>query len=176
MPGLSLFQKISSRLKIGEYLRAYRAKRHSAHWGEVQKLFRFHSDGIPAMQRLARIWIDNFDLAPIDVFSGRIVEESWSAERIGRLVDTIAQTPHKNGAPNTMITDKKPRAENPSLVVLRTQGREFFLDGRRRANIWRHQDGNYRVWVIEVFPLPAALSSALKQPQKLPEAARHSAR
>jgi hypothetical protein len=142
-------------LKLPDYCRAYIAGLRDPDWQHVLELFRFHSGGVSAVQRLTRVWIDNHELLPVNVFSGRIVEETWSAQRIGSLVDEMAGISHVSGLRNSMRTTESPRFVQFPLVVVRTQGKEFFIDGRRRANAWRHHQGEYAVRVIDVAPRDA---------------------
>lgn len=139
-------------LKLPDYIRAYRAKRRDPDWRDVLELFQFHGDGVAAIPRLSRVWVHNHGLQAVNIFSGEIIKESWTAERIGRLVDEMAGIPHKSGLRNSMRTSEPPRFKEFPLIVVRTQGKEFFIDGRRRANQWRHEDSEFAVWIIQVVP------------------------
>ncbi len=51
----------------------------------------------------------------------------------------------------TQITSAEPGSLSPAVIVLRWNGQEYLMDGRRRINYWkRHNDvGPHRVLVLE---------------------------
>ena len=62
----------------------------------------------------------------------------------------MAAVPNLDGGANRMLTDDKPFHLQGPLTVLRTQGHEAMLDGRRRSNIWMKGDGWHQVLVVDV--------------------------
>lgn len=121
-------------------------------WNDVKRQFAWHGDKTDAIQRLAGNWTDAYGVEPVDVGTGRIRAEHWSNERLHDLVHSMAETPRPDGTRNRMLTDDPPgRLEGP-ITILRTQGYEAMLDGRRRSNVWMNQAGYYQVLVIDVDP------------------------
>ena len=139
-------------LQLRDYIRAYIARNADPDWHHGRARASKTAMGVAAIQRLTRVWIKNHGLLPFDVYTGKIVKETWSADQIGELVDEMAGIPHKSGLRNSMRTDEPPRFVEFPLVVVRSQDKEFFIDGRRRANVWRHRNGRYPVLIIEVVP------------------------
>lgn len=118
-------------------------------WADVKTQFAWHRDTTNAIQRLADNWIDRLKIKPVHCSKGSIRAEQWHAERIKLLIERLASVPNIEGQPNCMLTDEQPHSEDGPLVIVRTQGREFMLDGRRRSNKWMHGDSWHQMLVIE---------------------------
>ncbi len=118
-------------------------------WADVAEQFQHHHDGEDAIKRLTANWVAAYSIAPVDLSRCAIKPEYWDHERLNALVLEMARTPRPDGSRNNMITTEPPRYTGHPLTVLRSQGREAILDGRRRANQYRTQPGRYPVLVIE---------------------------
>lgn len=121
-------------------------------WLDVVDRFEWHRDGAAAIKRLSDAWADAMGIAHIRDFSlARVTCENYDAERIGKLIDDLAAIPRADGTANRMITNEQPMHDSGPLVVVRTQGREFMIDGRRRANLWRNRSGElFQCLVVSV--------------------------
>lgn len=117
---------------------------------DVKRQFLRHKDKHAAIQRLADNWCDRYGIDRVDWEKGRVRAEQWHASRIKELVYRMAAVPNLDGSANRMLTDDKPFHLQGPLTVLRTQGHEAMLDGRRRSNIWMKGDGWHQVLVVEV--------------------------
>ncbi|MCO7728495.1 hypothetical protein NJB93_18060 [Brucella intermedia] len=153
--------RISHLFKTLDFWRAHQAVNRESVWENILPLFFFHRDGVLAIQRLAREWTRLYGLRRVDVFQGTVVNEKWSNRRIAGLLDQMQKTSDARSAQKRLRTVETPRHVEGSLVVVRTQGTEFLIDGRRRANIWCNMPGQYAVWVIEVEPRPSRLSKLM---------------
>ena len=153
--------RISHLFKTLDFWRAHRAVNREPVWENILPLFFFHRDGVLAIQRLAREWTRLYGLRRVDVFQGTVVNEKWSNRRIAGLLDQMQKISDARSAQKHLRTVETPRHVEGSLVVVRTQGTEFLIDGRRRANIWCTMPGQYAVWVIEVEPHPSRFSKLM---------------
>lgn len=114
-------------------------------WLAVLEAFADRGDPEAVIHRLAGEWADRFRLqyCPIGPHC-RIRQESWSSVEVGWHLDRLAKI-----VP-AMLTAQMPRRFDGALVVVDFgQGRVGQIDGRRRANFWRHMPGNYDVLVVE---------------------------
>lgn len=121
-------------------------------WNDVRRQFAYHGDKTNAIERLTSNWTAAYRLAQVRAANGVVKAEFWTHDRINDLVEKMAATPRPDGTKNAMITQEKPRHTDHPITVLRTQGHEAMLDGRRRSNVWRHVPGMYQALVIEVEP------------------------
>lgn len=117
---------------------------------DVKRQFAWHKDRHDAIRRLAHSWCERFGVEPVDWTKGRVRAEQWHASRIKDLVYQMAAVRNVDGSENRMLTDEPPNRIEGPLTVLRTQGREAMLDGRRRSNVWMRGNGWHQVLVIEV--------------------------
>ncbi|MFZ2252613.1 MAG: class I SAM-dependent methyltransferase [Minisyncoccia bacterium] len=100
-------------------------------------------------KRLAARWTAHFGVAPINWRDKAIKAEYWSAERLASLLGAMSADPVVGGFENEIITDDPPRRTDGPLTIIRSQGREALIDGRRRANIWAKGSGVHPVLVVE---------------------------
>jgi len=110
-------------------------------WGRVLTCFSDRHDAMAVIRRLSNEWADRYgvdwpqfgNLLPV-------VRETWSHERVGRHLDALALLVPE------LITDQEPRRMTGPLVLIDFgKGRVGQIDGRRRANRWRHIPGEYEV-------------------------------
>lgn len=114
-------------------------------WAEVERCFADRHNPLAVIRRLSDEWADRFDL-PQGILVKRVERETWSAEQVGRHLDCLAQIEPR------LITDQQPRRlDGPLVLIDFGKGRVGQIDGRRRANVWRHQPGRYEVLRICVF-------------------------
>lgn len=113
----------------------------------MDDVFAAHGRGAPC-KRLASRWTRHFKVAPIDWRTARVRAEFWTAQRIAAVVQAMAVAPTIDGVPNEIITDEPPRSFDGPLSVVRSEGREALIDGRRRANIWAKGVGMHPVLVV----------------------------
>src|SRR5690554_55153 len=107
---------------------------------DVRRQFAWHRDGENAIVRLSRDWAGFYGVPWRNPINGKISAEYWTPQRIGTLLDRMADTPRTDGAKNEMHTSLKPYREDAPLTVVRFGGgMEALLDGRRRANKWRNE-------------------------------------
>jgi len=117
-------------------------------WRDVEAAFKWHKDGTGAIQRLTDNWTDCYGLRRVTARAGRLRAERWTHERLKQLVIKMARTPRIDGVENKMMTDELPKYEDGYIIVVRTQGHEAIIDGRRRANRWMDTRGFCKVLVI----------------------------
>jgi len=117
-------------------------------WRDVDQSFKWHKDGTCAIQRLTDNWTDCYGLRRVNARAGRLRAERWTHERLKQLVLKMAHTPRTDGTENKMMTDELPKDEDGHIIVVRTQGHEAIIDGRRRANRWMDTRGFCKVLVI----------------------------
>jgi len=113
----------------------------------IADIFAAHGRGAPA-KRLAARWTRHLQVAPIDWRTAQVTAEFWPAERIARLLASMAVTPTVDGLENRIVTDQPPRGFEGPISVVRSEGREAMIDGRRRANVWAKGDGIHPVLVV----------------------------
>lgn len=114
-------------------------------WAAVLEAFADRGDPEAVIHRLAGEWADRFGLPYRPIGSHcRIRQERWSHIEVGEHLDRLAKI-----VP-AMLTTQMPRRFDGALVVVDFgQGRIGQIDGRRRANFWRHMPGQYDVLVVE---------------------------
>jgi SAM-dependent methyltransferase len=100
------------------------------------------------LPKKAQDWTRHFGLPDINWDRVEIFSEYWTHEDLRALLLEMAEIPKINGVPNEIITSDPPRRLSGPLTVLRTDGREVMLDGRRRANLWMNTPGRYPVLVV----------------------------
>lgn len=116
-------------------------------WPDVLACFADRSSPIATIDRLVNGWADRFRL-PHPRLAGiaPVQRETWTAEQVGAHLDRLAQIEPR------MITDQQPRRlSGPLVIVDFGHGRIGQIDGRRRANVWRHTPGAYEVLRICAF-------------------------
>ena len=110
-------------------------------WAEVEAQFSDRPKG--TIQRLASEWAPRMGVSVPDLGPHCRVElEHWSHIKIGEVLDKAAEDDPK------MYTAKPPRWNRGPLTVFCREGRYGLIDGRHRANLWRHECGKYPVLVI----------------------------
>lgn len=116
-------------------------------WRDVIACFADRTDPVATIDRLANEWADRFGL-PHPQFDGNtpVARETWDAEQIGEHLDALARIEPR------LITNQQPRRLGGPLVIVDFGGgRIGQIDGRRRANVWRHTPGTYEVLRICAF-------------------------
>lgn len=121
-------------------------------WNDVRRQFRYHDDKDEAIDRLTSVWTGRYNLCSVTPAEGTVTCEYWRHDRIGRMLDEMSSTPRIDGSLNRIKTDDPPRFKKGAATVVRTQGREFLIDGRRRSNQWCKKPGRYPVFVVSVEP------------------------
>lgn len=114
-------------------------------WLAVLEAFADRGDPEAVIHRLAGEWADRFGLLYRPIGSRcRIQQVSWSHIEVGEHLDRLAKIVPE------MLTTQMPRRFDGALVVVDFgKGRIGQIDGRRRANFWRHMPGQYNVLVVE---------------------------
>ncbi|WP_420465618.1 hypothetical protein [Panacagrimonas sp.] len=113
-------------------------------FADVLRCFADRRDGFATVVRLTDEWADRYSV-PRPVFGPDtpVRQEIWSAEQVGAHLDRLARIEPR------MITDESPRRlYGPLVLVDFRHGRIGQIDGRRRANVWRHQPGQYGVLIL----------------------------
>jgi hypothetical protein len=110
-------------------------------WREVLDCFSDRTSPIATIDRLANGWANRFKIPhPRLIGIAPVQRETWTAEEVGAHLDRIAVIEPR------IITDQLPRRHSGPLVIVDFgQGRVGQIDGRRRANVWRHEPGSYEV-------------------------------
>src|SRR5690606_11785199 len=109
--------------------------------------FADRSNPASTIDRLVTEWAARFGLPhPRLIGIAPVERETWSAEQVGAHIDALARIEPR------LITNQQPRRLSGPLVIIDFgQGRVGQIDGRRRANVWRHKPGNYEVLRICAF-------------------------
>lgn len=114
-------------------------------WAAVLEAFADRGDPQAVIHRLSAEWAERYGVPyqPIGP-RNRIRREVWDHHRVGAHLDRLAaRVP-------AMLTTQLPRRFGGALVVVDFgQGRVGQIDGRRRANFWRHVPGQYDVIIVE---------------------------
>lgn len=110
-------------------------------WRDVLACFADRTNPVATIDRLANGWADRFGIShPRLIGMAEVKRETWSAEQIGAHLEALARIEPR------MITNQQPRRlSGPLVIVDFGEGRVGQIDGRRRANVWRHTPGNYEV-------------------------------
>lgn len=122
-----------------------------ATWNEVALLFYSQGDATRA-QQLAAQRAARYMAVAQDFSRRRVYLEAWSHTEIGELMDTLAAVEPRmtrdmvNGTNNAQL---QPRIDGLPLCVIDFDGRRGMIDGKHRANQWRHRPGRYPVLVVE---------------------------
>lgn len=112
-------------------------------WSDVLDCFADRHNPQSVIERLTNEWADRYGLPhPIVGRSSNVHLERWSHIGLGIHLDTIAKIQP------LMITDQKPRWLSGRIVVVDFGDAYGQIDGRRRANVWRHVPGTYEILVI----------------------------
>lgn len=114
-----------------------------AKWSDVLDCFADRSDPLATIQRLGSEWAERYYLnKPRLVFGPHmmVLREYWHGSRIDEHLENLAvMVP-------ALITDLKPRRLSGALVIVDfAGGRIGQIDGRCRANVWRHIDRTFEV-------------------------------
>lgn len=114
-------------------------------WRDVVDCFADRSEPEAVIHRLSSEWAQRYGL-PYEPIGPRcrIRRERWSHHEVGAHLDRLAaRVP-------ALITTLQPRRFGGALVLVDFgRGRVGQIDGRRRANFWRHVPGRYDVLVVE---------------------------
>lgn len=114
-------------------------------WADVVQCFADRSDPEDVIHRLAAEWAGRYGL-PYSPLGPRckIRRDQWTHHEVGAHLDRLAQM-----VP-ALITTTRPRRFGGALVLVDFgRGRIGQIDGRRRANWWRHVPGMYDVLIVE---------------------------
>ena len=115
----------------------------TAKWSDVIACFSDRRNPLATIHRLSDEWAQHHDIAPrrprYDE-NTMVQREWWSNERIDEHLTDLAQI-----VP-ALITELKPRWLLGAIVIIDFgAGKIGQIDGRRRANLWRHEKGIYEV-------------------------------
>lgn len=120
-----------------------------ATWEEVLRPFSFapRETAEQLMQRLTNEWCPILGVEPPALGPATPVRrERWSHRRVGRHIDAMARLQPK------MRVTKPPRFDHGALVLVEfAPGVIGQIDGRHRANLWRHRPGQYEVLILEAW-------------------------
>jgi hypothetical protein len=118
-------------------------------WDEVCRALKWQEfQGHSCIDTLNRIWAKDptgVNPRPLPVVSrqaSEVTKESWGLDRLWNLI-------HELG-----MTDVPPRSTTPAVIVLRWDGVDYLIDGRRRINHWQRNadQGPHKVLVIHGRP------------------------
>lgn len=114
-------------------------------WADVLACFSDRAEPEGVIHRLAAEWAQRYGVAyrPIGAHS-RVRCESWSSDEVGAHLDRLAKI-----VPALITTTQPRRFGGPLVVIDFGQGQIGQIDGRRRANFWRHVPGKYDVLIVE---------------------------
>lgn len=116
-------------------------------WREVCALFKKESEPL----RNIRGWADRYGVPMPDVTKCRVTLESWTNVEIERCMTAMSEIEPRMTVDicgNTNNATLPPRLEGLPLAVIRFGDRVGMIDGKHRANKWKHLLGNYAVLVI----------------------------
>ena len=119
----------------------------TANWPDVLACFADRSNPLSVIQRLGDEWAERHQLgSPSFGPHMPVLREWWPGERIDEhLKDLAVMVP-------ALITDLKPRRLSGALVIVDFGGQRIGqIDGRRRANVWRHMNDVFEVLRICAF-------------------------
>ena len=117
-----------------------------ASWREVEAVI----DEADAV-RNANGWADRFKRAPSNWPGCVVTLEAWMQDEIGELMDAMARIEPRmtvdmvGGLNNATLP---PRLDGMPLALVRFGDRFGMIDGKHRANRWRHVHGRYAALVI----------------------------
>jgi SAM-dependent methyltransferase len=117
-------------------------------WTDVLAQFADRSEPDNPIERLVAIWAARMGVNPVRLQDGAVRAEYWAHDRFSAMLERMAAA-----VPDGLrATFKKtnPRRMDQPVTVVRTQGVEFLIDGRRRAYLWSDRPGVYPALVIEV--------------------------
>lgn len=143
---------ITHLFKTTHFWKVHKTVNRDPTWAKILPLFFFHRDGVLAIQRLTKRWTRICGLSKVDIYQGAVSCEVWSQRRVKQLLVTMQSLSDENKGKAVVLTEEKPRHTDGPLVVVRTQGYEFLIDGRRRANAL-NGDGKCTVWIISADPV-----------------------
>jgi hypothetical protein len=110
-------------------------------WPEVVRCFADRRNPVYEIQRLSNHWCERYRIhSPTLGSHCEVVREHWDNHKLGAHLDEMARW-----APNIITSMKPRRLKGPIVIVDYGKGRVGQLDGRRRANVWRHIQGTYEV-------------------------------
>jgi len=119
-----------------------------ATWDDALRPFRFSpkESAIQLMTRLTREWCPILGATMPKLRRGRttVRREFWTHAQIGEHIDRMIALQPK------MLVSNPPRRDAGPIVLMEfAPGVVGQIDGRHRANMWRHRPGRYEVLVIE---------------------------
>lgn len=118
-----------------------------ATWAEVTALFPHPRDAI----RNAEGWADRYDIEMTYIPGCRVTLEAWTHEEIAAAMDAMTAIEPRmsvdmvDGVNNATLP---PRIEGLPLAVVKLRNWLGMIDGKHRANKWRHIPGKYAVLVV----------------------------
>ena len=126
-------------LRHGEYIMV---KARKPVWADVEAAFKDRN--AKTFDLLAAHWAARIGVEKPDLKQGvPLTVEWWSHEKLGDYIDMIAKTDP------AMIAKRLPRREDGPLIAFKRDGKYALMDGRHRANVWRHKPGVYPIIVME---------------------------
>ena len=118
-----------------------------ASWQEVVALFPKERDAI----RNAEGWADRYDIEPTHFPGCRVTLEAWTHDEIDAAMDAMSAIEPRmsvdmaDGVNNATLP---PRIDGLPLVMVKLRNWLGMIDGKHRANKWRHIPGKYAVLVV----------------------------
>lgn len=120
----------------------------TASWREVIALFPSEADAIRNIDG----WAARYGCPPPARGRFRVTLEAWSHLDIDRLMSDMSEYEPRvtvgivGGVNNAQIP---PRVDGLPIVIIQFGGRFGMIDGKHRANRWKHAPGHYAVLVIQ---------------------------
>lgn len=115
-------------------------------WTNVLACFADRGDPVGVIHRLAGEWAARYGIAYTPLGPGSAVrQEEWTDAQIDAHLSCMgALVP-------ALVTSVPPprRWDGPLVLIDFGAGRVGQIDGRRRANVWRHTPGWYAVLIVE---------------------------
>lgn len=112
-------------------------------WKDIEDQFTDRNPG--TIQHLTDVWAKRLNVKSLNMVDEvrRVTEEQWSNNRIYDLLKSME--PYEPD----MFTSMKPRQTSRPLIIVKSEGTYFLIDGRRRANVFYKKEGLYPVLIVE---------------------------
>lgn len=115
----------------------------TATYAEVLRCFADRRNPQAVIDRLTAEWAQRYGAGGKVGPGCDVWRERWTHEQVGQHLDQLAEM-----VP-ALITEQPPRRlDGPLVLVYFGYGRIGQIDGRRRANVWRHMPGEYEVLIV----------------------------
>ena len=112
-------------------------------WKNITEQFEDRKPG--TIQHLTNVWAKRMGVPTLNMTETErtVTRDTWTNTQIYDLLKSME--PHEPA----MFTDIKPRRTNKPLVLVKSNGVYFMIDGRRRSNVWYKISGKYEVLIVE---------------------------